>query len=90
MNSAQIRRILETHAEIGVPLQHTFNFLCLTRGLTAARIATETGYHRSMLYKALAGINPPPERMRAHVRRVFGVDVFSFRANVPRGTKEAP
>ena len=74
MNIEQAARLLQVHAECGVPLQHSVALLFKTKRLSLGGFAKRAGYQRTYLYKALSGSLPPSPELRAAMAEALGVD----------------
>ncbi len=78
MNTEQTNRLLQIHAEMEIPLQHTVALLFKTKGLTLNSFAKQAGYQRTYLYKALAGSLAPSIELRKAMVDALGIDPWTF------------
>lgn len=77
MKNEQVRKLLETTAECGVPLHHAVGLVFRARRQSLGGFAKTVGYHRTYLYKALAGEIPAPAGLRSAVSERLGVDPWA-------------
>jgi transcriptional regulator with XRE-family HTH domain len=78
MNTSQTARLLQVHAECGVPLQHSVALLFKTKGLSLNAFAKRAGYQRTYLYKALSGSLSPSPGLREAMVEALGVDPWIY------------
>jgi hypothetical protein len=81
-----VSRILHVHHECQIPLQLSVMLLLKVLKVTQSEVADRAGINKTMVYKSLAGLRRPPERLKQTMFSIFGMDVWKFRVDV----KSAP
>jgi transcriptional regulator with XRE-family HTH domain len=49
--------------------------------ITQTEVADRAGIDKTMVYKSLAGLRKPPERLKQEMLSIFGMDVWEYHAD---------
>lgn len=81
LKHVEIRKILVVHQECRIPLPLSVMLLFKVLSITQGVIAERAGIDKSMIYKSLAGLRKPPERLKRELHSVLGMDVWEYKPN---------
>jgi ethanolamine ammonia-lyase large subunit len=76
-----VSRILHVHQEYRIPLQLSVMMLFKVLRVTQTEVADRAGVDKTMVYKSLAGLRKPPERLKQEMLSIFGMDVWEYHAD---------
>jgi ethanolamine ammonia-lyase large subunit len=81
-----VSQILHVHHEYRIPLQLSVMMLFKVLKITQTEVACRAGVDKTLVYKSLAGLRKPPQRLKQEMFSIFGMDVWEYHA----GAKSAP
>jgi hypothetical protein len=73
-----VLRILRVHQQYRIPLQLSIMMLFKVLKISQKEVADRAGIDKTMVYKSLAGLRTPPERLRNEMFAIFGMDVWIY------------
>ena len=79
-----VSRILHIHQAYRIPLQLSVMMLFKVLNVTQTEVAGRAGVDKTMVYKSLAGIRKPPERLKREMFLIFGMDVWEYHTDAKR------
>lgn len=83
MDVAAIEEILAVLQKHDVPLQHSVALICKCQGRKLSDLASDCGYHRNSLYKALSHNMRVQPGMAEAVKRELGVNPWEYAPEQP-------
>jgi len=78
MNNDTVVRVLSHLKRNNVPLTHSLQLICKSKGIALGRLATKSGYHRNYLYKCLCGEIIPADDFKKRISAEVGVDPWLY------------